>query len=176
MEPSWQTYDKFAGIMQQMKVNENFFVCDEKLAKEIYMAIDALVQPPTQPTNDQYIRESNKTDCDYDADVLSRLQSLTENEARIFHAAMGLATEAGEILDAVKKFVFYGKPLDLVNLKEEGGDSFWYLARLAQALGISFEDMMSTNLKKLHARYGGKFTQEKALTRDLKAEREVLEK
>ena len=42
--------------------------------------------------------------------------------ARIIHSAMGCATEAGELLDSVKKHIFYGRELDTVNLQEEIGD------------------------------------------------------
>lgn len=47
---------------------------------------------------------------------------------RLLHAAIGLCTESGELLDAYKKHIFYGKPLDHVNIKEELGDICWYMA------------------------------------------------
>jgi NTP pyrophosphatase (non-canonical NTP hydrolase) len=103
------------------------------------------------------------------ADTPSRIN---EN---ILHGALGIVTEAGEILDAVKKSIFYGKPFDLVNLQEEIGDCFWYLAILAKEAGMSFEDIMQQNINKLRARYPEKFTEEAALNRDLEAERRVLE-
>ena len=93
----------------------------------------------------------------------------------VLHGALGISTEAGEILDAVKKSIFYGKPFDLVNLQEEIGDCFWYLAILAKEAGMSFEDIMAQNIAKLKARYPDKFTEEKALNRDLEGERSVLE-
>jgi hypothetical protein len=50
--------------------------------------------------------------------------------AHIEHMAIGVTGELGEIADAVKKHVIYGKPLDLVNLAEEGGDCWWYIVGL----------------------------------------------
>lgn len=94
----------------------------------------------------------------------------------ILHGALGISTEAGEILDAVKKSIFYGKPFDLVNLQEEIGDCLWYLAILAKEAGMSFEDIMAQNIAKLKARYPDKFTEERALNRDLVAERRELER
>jgi len=41
------------------------------------------------------------------------------------HALLGIQTEIGELLTAVKKEVGYGKELDRVNILEEEGD-FWY--------------------------------------------------
>lgn len=43
--------------------------------------------------------------------------------ARLFHAAIGLSTETGEIFEALGKYA-----LDRVNLSEEIGDCLWYLA------------------------------------------------
>jgi NTP pyrophosphatase (non-canonical NTP hydrolase) len=42
------------------------------------------------------------------------------------HSVLGLKTEAGEALDALKRHVFYGLPLNTVNLAEEIGDLAWY--------------------------------------------------
>ncbi len=94
---------------------------------------------------------------------------------RLLHAGIGLATEAGEFLDALKKHVFYGKDLDTVNLSEEMGDIFWYCALIADELKIDFSQVMDTNIAKLKARYGDKFSEEKAENRDLKTERTILE-
>jgi NTP pyrophosphatase (non-canonical NTP hydrolase) len=94
---------------------------------------------------------------------------------RILHAAMGFTTESGEIVDQVKKHLYYGRPLDEVNLVEECGDLLWYMAVMLDTLGISFEKVMEINNKKLTLRYGSKFTEEAATNRDLPAERKVLE-
>lgn len=94
---------------------------------------------------------------------------------RILHALIGLETEVGELQDAMKKHVFYGKPLDTVNLAEEMGDVFWYLAILSDALRAPFEEVMEKNIAKLKARYGDKFTEKAALNRDLTTERKILE-
>lgn len=94
---------------------------------------------------------------------------------RVLHAALGISTEAGELLDAVKKQIIYGKPLDVVNVAEEVGDLFWYLAILVDTLNLDPESIMETNIAKLRARYPEKYTDRDALNRDLPKEREVLE-
>ena len=75
-----------------------------------------------------------------------------------FHAAQGLVTEAGEILDAYKKEL-YGKqrPLRLDNIREECGDIFYYLHALMIAYGYSFKDIIKDNVIKLANRYIEKF-------------------
>ena len=99
-----------------------------------------------------------------------------ERTIRLLHAAIGLCTEAGEFLDALKKHIFYGKSLDLVNLKEELGDSSWYERIALDALEVRYLDMLQTNVDKLYARFPEKFAEDKALNRDLEKEREILEK
>ncbi len=121
----------------------------------------------------EYIENAIKTESRDFGAIGTRLQSV-ENQ-RLLHGGIGLATEAGEFLDALKKHVFYGKELDKVNLREEMGDIFWYCAIIADQLEVDFADVMERNITKLKARYGEKFTEEAANTRDLKTERQILE-
>ncbi len=93
----------------------------------------------------------------------------------MLHAAIGIATEGGEILDAFKKNMFYGKRIDVINVIEEGGDVLWYVAVLATACGVTLEDMMRINIEKLQARYPEKFDSSRSLNRDLFTERQGLE-
>lgn len=93
---------------------------------------------------------------------------------RMLHAAMGIATEAGELVDCLKKTIFYGKPLDLVNLKEELGDLSWYEEILHDCLATTREQIQDLNISKLKKRYPEKFSKEKALNRDLGKERKSL--
>lgn len=91
------------------------------------------------------------------------------------HAGIGLLTECSEILEAVITHKYDDKPLDVVNLKEEIGDVMWYLAILFRDHKIDIFEAMETNIAKLRARYGEKFSTEKANNRDLKTERSILE-
>lgn len=93
---------------------------------------------------------------------------------RILHAAIGCVTESGELLDALKKQMYYGRELDIVNVKEEAADILWYLAILFDELGTDFETEQERVINKLKARFPDKFTEEKAFNRDLDKEREVL--
>ena len=88
---------------------------------------------------------------------------------------MGLATEAGEFLDALKKHIFYGRPVDTVNLIEEIGDVSWYQRIGCDELEISFTEMLLRNVRKLRARFPEKFTEGQANERNLDAERKTLE-
>jgi NTP pyrophosphatase (non-canonical NTP hydrolase) len=78
--------------------------------------------------------------------------SLT-SEQRLLDAAAGLSEEAGEVLGAVRKHLFQGKPLDVPALRLELGDVLWCLGAVAGALGVSLGEIAEDNLAKLQARY-----------------------
>lgn len=96
-------------------------------------------------------------------------------DPRILHAAIGLVTESGELIDALKKSMYYGKELDLTNVKEEAGDILWYLAILFDAIGTDFTTEQERVIAKLKARFPEKFTDKLAAERNLEVERDVLE-
>ena len=120
-----------------------------------------------------YVKNAIKTESKNFEEISNRMGSI-QNQ-RLLHAGIGLATESGELLDALKKHIFYGKELDTINLGEEIGDMFWYCAIIADELGFNFDEIMEKNITKLKARYGEKFTEMAANCRDLKVEREILE-
>src|SRR5690606_9763332 len=94
---------------------------------------------------------------------------------RIQHGAIGIATEAGELLDALKKHLYYQRDLDIVNVREELGDVLWYVALVCNAIGVDMGQVMEANIDKLRQRYPEKFTSEAAMNRDLESERKALE-
>lgn len=95
-------------------------------------------------------------------------------DLRKLHCAMGVFTEAGELLLAIRKQL-EGEVLDDVNFSEEIGDVQWYAAIGADASETTLEHIQVTNIAKLAARYPEKFTPEAALQRDLDKERKILE-
>jgi len=101
--------------------------------------------------------------------------NLREGLSDELHMVIGISTEAGELLDAYKKHFAYGKNLDIVNVGEEIADIMWYISNLCRMKGIDLEEMMERNINKLKARYPDKFSQEKALNRNLDIERDILE-
>ncbi len=92
----------------------------------------------------------------------------------VLHAALGLYTEATELLEACLA-TLQGQPFDTVNAFEECGDAEWYLAMLYRALGRTPEAAKAANIAKLRARYPEKFATAQAVQRDLDTERQILE-
>lgn len=120
-----------------------------------------------------YLKAALRTEPTDYTPVAERIPTYTN--LRLLHAMVGLCTETGELQDAVKKHMIYGKPLDLVNIVEEFSDCLWYIAVGLDACGSSFEEAFAKNIAKLKARFPDKFTEQNALVRDLDAERAALE-
>lgn len=86
--------------------------------------------------------------------------------AHLIHMTLGICGEAGELLDGVKKAVIYRKPLDRENIVEELGDLEFYLEGLRQGCGITREETIEANIKKLGKRYEAfKYSDQAAQTR-----------
>jgi len=81
------------------------------------------------------------------------IASLTPERADALHMAVGIAGEAGELLDAIKKHVIYDKEPDLTNIIEELGDLEFYMEGLRQRYGISRDETLAANIVKLGKRY-----------------------
>ena len=78
----------------------------------------------------------------------------------ITNGVLGLAGEAGECCDIVKKYKYQGHELDKEHLKDELGDVLWYIAE-------TLEEVAEYNLNKLHKRFNGeKFIKEKSINRE----------
>lgn len=87
----------------------------------------------------------------------------------ILHGVLGIATEAGELVEALN-----GK-FDPVNVMEEVGDVMWYQAIICIALKTNLATIKAQNIAKLRTRFPDKFTEYDANNRDLSKERVVLE-
>ena len=83
----------------------------------------------------------------------------------ILNACNGIAGEAGELIDLVKKWIFHEKPLDEEHAKTELGDLLWYTALMCHSFGWNMEDVMELNIEKLKKRYPDGFTIEAANNR-----------
>ena len=81
------------------------------------------------------------------------LQDLTPDDANLWHMATGLSGESGELLDAVKKRVVYRKELDRQNVIEELGDLEFYLEGIREAVGVTRDECLEANQRKLAVRY-----------------------
>lgn len=90
-------------------------------------------------------------------DTYQKLAHRTSKKTVIQHPvvypALGLVNEAGEFAGKVKKIFRDGKGMDNIDdLRDELGDTLWYIAECATSLGLSMEDIAARNLVKLEDR------------------------
>ena len=81
------------------------------------------------------------------------------------NVGLGLAGEAGEAADLIKKHLHHGHDLDKDHLAKELGDVAWYIALGCEVIGIGFEEVLQRNVDKLRARYPEGFNREQSLHR-----------
>lgn len=120
-----------------------------------------------------YLEKAARTDHSDYTQVVERISN--PETARLIHYQLGIGSESGELQNALKRWVAYGRPVDAVNIKEELGDVLWYMARIMDQFGWTLEEVMALNIKKLETRFPEKFTTDAALNRDLEKERKTLE-
>lgn len=101
-------------------------------------------------TFDEYQREAMRTK------NRGELESVLAPHLAV--AGLGLAGEAGEVTDEIKKIVGHGKAMDKAKLLKELGDVLWYAASLADELGVRLADVAQANIDKLKARYPDGFS------------------
>ena len=85
---------------------------------------------------------------------IARSTAVYPEEYKVVYPALGLCGEAGEVADKIKKTVRGDTPLDEVtgNIAMELGDVLWYVATLADDLGVELEDVAKWNVDKLQRR------------------------
>lgn len=81
------------------------------------------------------------------------LIEMSDVKTDYLHAVIGIASEAGELLDACKKCFVYNQKVNVENIIEELGDLEFYIEQLRQLFDISREDTLKANMDKLAVRY-----------------------
>ena len=89
----------------------------------------------------------------------------TAGDTRLEILALGIAGEAGEVADYIKKVVGHGHALDPQALQKELGDVLWYVAMLATKCGLDLDLVAQANIEKLRKRYPDGFSTERSKNR-----------
>ena len=100
--------------------------------------------------------ESNKYKKESDLDMYQKVAKTTAiypREQAIIYPTLGLTGEAGEVANKVKKIIRDGTDKnneDMVQaISSEIGDCLWYIAVLADDIGVKLSDIANLNLEKL---------------------------
>jgi NTP pyrophosphatase (non-canonical NTP hydrolase) len=79
--------------------------------------------------------------------------NITSKNVMISWNALGLAGEAGEVADLIKKGIYHQQGIQIEKLKKELGDVLWYVSALCTQHGFTLEEVMQLNIEKLKARF-----------------------
>jgi NTP pyrophosphatase (non-canonical NTP hydrolase) len=87
----------------------------------------------------------------------ARKTAIYPNLGRNFvYPTLGLAGEAGEVAEKIKKVIRDGNGVigeeKRAELSKELGDVLWYVANLAEELGLGMDGIAERNLEKLKSR------------------------
>lgn len=90
---------------------------------------------------------------------------IADEDIMIVWNALGLAGEAGEVAETVKKGIFHQHGLDHEKLKKELGDVCWYIAALCTKLDLDLNEVMAANIEKLRVRYPDGYSSKDSINR-----------
>ncbi len=96
----------------------------------------------------------------------ARRTDVNTTETRLANFGLGLAGEAGEVCDLLKKHLYHAQPLDVDKIRRELGDCMWYIATTASTLGITLSSVAEGNIEKLKARYPEGFDAARSTVRE----------
>lgn len=74
---------------------------------------------------------------------------------------LGIVGEAGDVAGCIKKTVFHNND-QKDGIRENLGDTMWYVAMICNVLGWDLEEVLGENIAKLKKRYPNGFTEKDA--------------
>ena len=109
----------------------------------------------------------NKMDInEYQKLALRTSRGELDNEQHLMNGCLGLAGEAGECCDLLKKRNFQDGREIREKLIDELGDVLWYVSETAAGLGVWLDEIARHNIEKLKKRYPDGFSEERSLHRE----------
>jgi NTP pyrophosphatase (non-canonical NTP hydrolase) len=88
-------------------------------------------------------------------------QTFDDKDKEIMTWGLGVAGEAGDVAGCIKKTVSH-KNDQIPGIRENLGDTMWYMAMIANYFGWDFDEILQENIEKLQKRYPQGFSQEGA--------------
>lgn len=83
------------------------------------------------------------------------------SEKEILTWGLGIAGEAGDVASCIKKTFVHNND-QRTGIKENIGDTLWYVAMICNFFGWDMQEILNENLEKLKKRYPNGFTIENA--------------
>ena len=91
----------------------------------------------------------------------STSQKFEDKEKEILTWGLGIAAEAGDVAGCIKK-TFSHKNDQTAGIRENIGDTMWYMAMICNFFGWDFDEVLGENIEKLKKRYPQGFTEQHA--------------
>jgi NTP pyrophosphatase (non-canonical NTP hydrolase) len=85
----------------------------------------------------------------------------TDKAKALSNYGLGVAGEAGDLAGCIKKTLFHAND-QTAGVRENIGDTMWYLSMICNEMGWNFEEVLGENIEKLRKRYPEGFTEKNA--------------
>lgn len=163
------------------------FHCDEQDELLLHAIVGVLteLEELTDWNGDEVNKKEEVADSFWYVAILDRVLELNLEIPKITTTKVQITNDkliidlykiSSKLLDPLKKKLYYNKQIDLSGFSDLSRKLFDTLCLFCEINNIEIESILDTNIEKLKARYGDKFSSEKAINRDLTTERSILEK
>ena len=88
----------------------------------------------------------------YQEDCKKTLKKIEDKDKEIMTWGLGISGEAGDVAGCIKK-TFVHMNDQTAGIKENLGDTLWYIAMICNFFGWNLQDILNENLEKLKKRY-----------------------
>lgn len=102
-------------------------------------------------------------------DAVQRTKHPDDGVIGLATSGLGVAGEAGEVADLIKKQIGHGHAADAERIKKELGDVLWYAADIGTRYGWRLQEIAEANIVKLQQRYPDGFSSAASINRPVEA-------
>lgn len=178
---NWKEY-----LEQSEKTMSSEFHCDEKEQRILHALIgilteiEELLDNHIGDSSDEINRSEELADAFWYCAIIAReynidFSQISRKSNNPMETLIRIVKHTCSLLDMLKKKLYYNKPIDESKFKTNFYEVLLNLSDYANQYSINIEETFDINISKLRARYGEKFSSEKAINRNLNLERSILE-
>ena len=126
------------------------------MEQEQYNNLIKLVENTTPESYQEFcISQFRKSKANDELDAFYKQLNLSADKLDLAYVALGMPIEAGEISSIIQKYVYFDKPIDIIELILECGDHMWYQNAMLALQKLNMQLVMECNMIKLAIRYPG---------------------
>lgn len=109
--------------------------------------------------------ENEKSLLEYQREASRTIKKNANTNELLVEMGIGIIGEAGEVVNEIKKIVFHEHNVNKEKIKEELGDTLWYISGMCSVLGLSLEEVAIQNIDKSKKRYPNGFSRANSVNR-----------